>query len=214
MTTRELVVRQWIVAAIMAVASVTQASNYTFKDLAMNDYEDMEKLIRQTSGANVIDDDEREPKVRDALKMVMSRRNTDGKRTALFTQLQGQLPETFFALAVHKVAETAIAEMKESTNSNVRKATGFITLENLLSEIQPRVSDYRSTIELIKNAEIEVTDGLRSYRRLEGMDNNESPSSIAKSILDKNKDTDKEKELDKSEKVKKAVATISPDFME
>jgi hypothetical protein len=204
--------RQWIVAGMLVVASGAQASEYTFKDLAMKDYADMEKLVLKTCGSNVIDDDEREPKVREALHIVLARKNTDGKRSALFIQLQGLLPDAFFQLAVQKVAESAVSQMKESTSSNLTKATAFITLENLLAEIQPRANDYRSTIEIVQKADIEISDGLRSYRRLEGMDINDSPSSIAQNILDKTPVAEKAPEPVK--KSDKSVALINPDFIE
>lgn len=161
------------------------AKTYNYQELSVKDFTEMEQLIRKALGQNTIDDVEREPKVREGLKIVLSRRNTDGKRTALFTSLQRQLPEPFFMLSIQKVAEQAIANMKSKKASNLERTTSYVILENILSELAPRTQDYLGTIEMIAKADIEIDESLGTYRRLAGMSHNVSPSEIAQAQVDK-----------------------------
>ncbi len=208
--------QKWIVACFVLVANVAQASTYSYKDLALKDYREMDILLLKASGTNIIDDVEREPKVREAIEILLSRRNSDGKRSALFGQLQVQLPEAFFLLSVQKVAEAAIADFK-SQSTNLSKATDYIILENLLSEIKPSASKYKATLEAIRNENLEISDSFKSYARLEGMNIQESPSQMAENILKvadlKSENDFGDKDLS-GKKSEKEVAVINPDFME
>lgn len=204
-----------IFAMSVIMASAVQAkTSYNFKELSLKDYEEMQLLVQKTAGYNVIDDNEREPKVREALQIVLSKPNNDGKRTALFTHLQGQLPEAFFQLSLQKVAESSINTLKENSNTNVTRATAYLCLENLLAEIRPRSENHRSLLKLISDAKIEIPESLESYRKLEGMTNNISPSDIAKNFLDEsvgeNENSDSHPDIIK----RKAFAKSSPDLFE
>lgn len=184
MTTQKLLTLA--VLGSLFASSLAMASNnkeYTFKELALKDFRQMEALVYSKSGPNLINDDEREPKVREALKLVLSRRNIDGKRGQLVTSLQGQLPEAFFLLSLQKITEEAIQNMKSESLPLVNKTTANIILENIVAELKPRGSDYRSIINLIKEAKIELSNELRTYRKLESMNADISPSELAKIAL-------------------------------
>lgn len=172
-------------SALAAKPKSVQFKEYTFKELSLFDYAQMDKLVRQTLGRNTLDDVEREPKIRQALKIVLSRHNTDGKRTALFISLQAQLPEAFFISSLKTIAEGAISILNDEKQSNVTRATAFLMLENMLSEVQPHAKDFSDILVVIRDAKVEISDSLRSYRRLEGMDTNQSPSELAANILEK-----------------------------
>jgi hypothetical protein len=174
-----------LLALTLLLAVAAQAKTYNFQELSVKDYTEMNQLIRGALGKNTIDDVEREPKVRAGLKIVLSRRNTDGKRSALFTSLQGQLPEPFFMLSIQKIAEEAVATMKSKSASNMDKTTAYVVLENLLSELSPRVSDYKSTFEMIAKADLVIDEELGTFCRLAGMSNNASPSAIAEAVIEK-----------------------------
>lgn len=190
-------------SALAAKSKSVPSKEYTFKELSLYDYAQMDKLVRRTMGANTIDDNEREPKIRQALKIVLSRHNTDGKRTALFIGLQTQLPEPFFISSLKTIAEGAIVILNDERQSNITRATAFLILENMLAEIQPHAKDFSDILVTIRDAKVEVNDSLRSYRRLEGMDTNQSPSELAANIL---------KKSDHSEN--QAVAQANPDLAE
>ena len=182
--------RQVLIASFICLSAAFPAHasfDLTFKDLATKDYTAMEKLIRQKMGPDVIDDFEREPKVREALKLVLSRRNTDGKRTAMFLQLQGLVPDVYFALSLQKISDEALSLLKSASNNpadDLQKATGLVVLENLMAETRPKLNDFRSTFEVIRDAKIELSEDLKRISKLEGMSENVSPSVLAKRLLE------------------------------
>lgn len=185
----------------LTASLVAQAKAYNFKELSVKDYTEMEALVRKEIGTNTIDDVEREPKIREGLRLVLSRRNTDGKRTSLMTNLQGQLPETYFMLSIQKITEKAIADLKDTKKPEIERATAYVILENMMSEFASRGRDYISNFELIAKADIEIDESLGTYRRLAGMSNNVSPSETAEAYIKQIKS-----------KLKTASASDSPDL--
>lgn len=180
-------------------AMTAQAFEHNFKQLALKDYEDMQILVQKELGMNILNDSEREPKVRAALELVLSRRNTDGKRGALFRSLQAQLPENFFALSLKRIAQKAVDIVNSNSESNMSKATALVVIENLLAEVRPQANVFEDALNEIASANIKINDNLRSFRRLEGMDTNESPSQMAKSILKEKETSNMDKALAKSD---------------
>jgi hypothetical protein len=145
----------------------------------------------------VIDDDRgivAEPEaieqLEDATRIVLSRPDQDGTVSNMFSRLRremtdlGALDEVLAGLT----AESIRALNSSSTPVN-HQATYVVILENLMGEIKPEVGNpkFRSLIEKIRDAHIEVSDQAASQEFLRSMTQPISPSTTAEKILTKKK---------------------------
>lgn len=127
--------------------------------------------------------------LRDAMRIVLSRPDQDGARSKMFNKVRQELNDVHSLEPVLKdIVEEAIRSLK-SANTNVKfEETYLVILENALGEMKPEVSSsptFRMLIEKIRDADIKVSDKMKSLSRNIAV--NTTPSKSAESILPKPK---------------------------
>ena len=81
--------------------------------------------------------------------------------------------------------------MKSSATAPRLQATYVTMLENLMAEIRPEINNhpaFKKIIEQIRDADIEISDKLKSQLRLRSMSKVVSPSETAATIIPKAKE--------------------------
>jgi hypothetical protein len=129
--------------------------------------------------------------LQDATLIVLSRPDQDGTRANAFARLRRELTDlNSFDQVIKAVSKEAIGALKEKSTPVKEQATYIYVLENLMAELKPDLSSnqtYRKIVEEIRDADIELTDKVKSQQLLRAMNRPVSPSTTAEKILPKKK---------------------------
>lgn len=129
--------------------------------------------------------------LQDATIIVLSRPDQDGTRAIAFARLRRELTDlNSFDQVISAVNKEAIDALKNKSTSVKDQATYIYVLENLMAELKPDLgtnSTYRKLVEDIKNADIELSEKVKTQQRLRAMNKAVSPSKTAEAILPKKK---------------------------
>lgn len=187
-----------IISALLAFAFSTHAATYKYSELVVKDYDEMLfEVLKHVKAARqmVIKEDESEEdtdgakaELREALKFIFSRPNSDNMVAKLTPEVRRELVNlNAYEDTIMSLAKEAVAALKTDNLPAITRATYLFLLENLLGEIAPEVSneDLRSSIEFIRDAKIKISPDVRRERKLRGMYTDASPSDEAKRILEK-----------------------------
>ncbi|MBT4763351.1 MAG: hypothetical protein HOO06_16775 [Bdellovibrionaceae bacterium] len=126
--------------------------------------------------------------LRTALKIILSRPNKDNMTNKLLDEVQSRLTVlNMYMTSLDHLAISAITVLKNKNLPREYLATNVFILENLMSQIRPKLSNskYMGIMQRIKNAEIDVPEKAIRLRRMRGMHKTISPSEIARQILKK-----------------------------
>lgn len=135
--------------------------------------------------------------LKDGMRLLFSRDGSDTLSEQYIEIYKGELREREgFIKNLAQLAGEATEKMQNNKNALKVRSTFLTVLENILSECKPHLKDkpkYRTIVEKIRKANIEMTDDLKEFRTLNSMDPTVSPSETAKDLLDKNPAQEKEK---------------------
>lgn len=128
--------------------------------------------------------------LKDATRIVLARPDQDGSREHTFARLRRELSDLNALEGVLNdlTKESLTALRKDSPNSAREQATYIFVLENMMAEIKPEVSQnsaFKKIIEEIRDANIEISEKVRSQQLLRAMNRPVSPSETAAKILPK-----------------------------
>lgn len=125
--------------------------------------------------------------LKDATRIVLARPDQDGTRAAAFTNLRRELQDVASLESVlSDLAAEGIFALRTPTVTIRRQSTYLVILENLIAELRPESSTnvaFRNIIQKIADANLKVSDALRSQVLLNSMAKPVSPSETAKTIL-------------------------------
>lgn len=181
------------VAVAFLIMSIVISSNakagllYNYSQLSLKDLEQMSKLIqnkiaesRKAGGDQIIP-------LKEALQAVYSRSNEDFLIEKIMPPLKAELDEhDAWESSLKALTKEAIGALKNpKAFKPVVQVTYHVFLENLISEMKPRVRENfeKGILEQIARAEIKVSKEAENERRLRVMKGTTSPSDIAEGVL-------------------------------
>ena len=195
------------VAALSLLWSTTGWTKveYDSDQLLMKNSEQVSEIVRkkikkaQDIQTKQEDDDDRgtaaEPEAIDQLKdgtrIILSRRDQDGTRATVFTRLRNELNDlNSLDQVLSDLTHEAIDALKNSSTPVKRQTTYVVLLENLMAELKPEVQsnkNFKKLFEEIRDADIQLSDKVKSEQRLRSMTKVVSPSETAAKIVPKPK---------------------------
>jgi len=172
-------------------------AQFRYNELMIKDYDEMSHMVNaklkkaRSVGSNSsdenVDDQEALENLREAVKLILSRPDSDNMVAKLMPEVRKELlGYNAFEDTLSGLAAEAVAVAKDDNVANSAQATALVVLENLLAQIRPEVgsnTDLRRIAEKIKNARISISTGVRKDLKLRGMFVPKNPSELAKDIL-------------------------------
>lgn len=176
---------------------------YDSNQLMMKSADEIAEIVRkkikkaQSIQANAYRSDDQLPgtnpeavnQLKDAMRIVLGRPDEDGTRDSAFSGLRRELQDMN---AVNQVlsdlAHEGIEAIASKTTGSRRQATYLVLLEGLMSEIRPEAQTndaFKKIIFEIRDANLKLTDALKSQALLNSMVKPVSPSVTAKDIIAK-----------------------------
>lgn len=190
--------KNFLFLLVFALCGQAHASHdYKYNDLQIRDYDEMSKQVQDriqkaddyTNKDNETEDDDRAAiaELRDALKLIFSRPNSDNMVAKLITDIRRELGGlNAFEDSIAAVANDALITVKDSGQTVNRRATALFVLDNIMAEIRPQAGDkpdFRRVIQRIADAKIKIADDVKRDLALRSMYRLQNPSETAEKIL-------------------------------
>ena len=197
-----------LIYTLLVLFSVAgNAAMFKYNELMIKDYDEMLKMVqgkvREARAQGEGNDAAAIEHLREALKLIYSRPNSDNMIAKLMPEVRRELVGySAFEDSISSLAAEAIEVAKNKKASVNSQATSLFMLENILAEIRPEAAnndDLRRVIERVKDAKIKIDSEVMKDMKLRGMYSAKNPSDLAKDILktlpkkeEKKKKTDEE----------------------
>lgn len=155
------------------------------REVEMKDLDQVRALVMQYRNQDLnMEDKEEELRVNlfDALRVLFARRDHDGTRSKILNSMRASLAEDE-ADVIDRVVDESIAGLKNHASPVQEQKTHFLILHNFIKEYQGRTKDFSTPLAKIRDAEIEISDRLKTENKLSTMSDNESPSKTASRVL-------------------------------
>jgi hypothetical protein len=172
------------------------ANSYKYRDLLIKDYDEMLaqvqsriKKARAAShpGEEAGDEHETIEQLRDALKLIMSRPNSDNMIAKLTPEVRRELVNySAFEDTISSLAAEAIANVKDTNATVTQRSTSLFILENLLMEIKPEVGtneDLTRVVRRIADANLKIDKDVAKERKMNTMFKTKNPSEMAEEMI-------------------------------
>lgn len=178
------------------LGSQVSAHNYKYSDLIIRDYDEMSQQVKarikkaksftkMTEDGS--DDEEALNELKDALKLIFSRPNSDNMVAKLTPEVRRELSVySAFEKTIAQLVSGAIEVSKNRQATVSQRSTSLFILENILSEIRPEAetnAELRKIIESIADAKLTIDEDVNKDRRIRSMFKTINPSTVAKEIL-------------------------------
>lgn len=183
-----------ILSVILCFVFVTSARaeiEYHSERLKTMDIEVLQQIIYKNIKALENKDDSPELLIKKSLEIVLAQPDQSVGISSIFDQLRTSSgSDKKFASALSSITDDAVDVLKKKDKDKdlLRTQNTYVyILNNMLAEMQKLkdVSNYKTLIERIRDADIEFSDYLISHRLLNSMTEAESPSKLAGTILPK-----------------------------
>ena len=183
-----------ILSVILCFVFVTSARaeiEYHSERLKTMDIEVLQQIIYKNIKALENKDDSPELLIKKSLEIVLAQPDQSVGIISIFDQLRTSSgSDKKFASALSSITDDAVDVLKKKDKDKdlLRTQNTYVyILNNMLAEMQKLkdVSNYKTLIERIRDADIEFSDYLISHRLLNSMTEAESPSKLAGTILPK-----------------------------
>lgn len=204
-----------ILSAFAAVFALTAAlpayaAQFRYNELMIKDYDEMSQMVNaklkkaravgsHSSDENV-NDQETIEHLREAVKLILSRPDSDNMVAKLMPEIRKELSGyNAFEDVLSGITAEQIAIVKDEKAAPSVQATGIFVLENLISLIKPEAvnnNDLRRILDRIRSADIDVSSSVKKDMKLRGMFKTMNPSQAARTVL-KSLPPLKEKKADK-----------------
>ena len=184
--------------ALITVFSLSgHAAQFKYNELMIKDYDEMSNMVQahvkkaRSVGSNTSDENVNDKEainhLREALKLIFSRPNSDNMIAKLIPDIRRELGGYgAFEDTVSGLAAEQLGIVKNDKSPGSQQATAIFFLENLLSEIRPEIGineNLRRVAERIKDAKVKVSDDVKRDMKLRGMFKTMDPSKLAADIL-------------------------------
>lgn len=153
--------------------------------------EDIQKKQEVDDDLGIVAEPDAVEALQEAMMIVLSRPDQEGARANAFARVRRELTDlNSFDQVVKDINKEAISALKEKSTPVREQATYIVVLENLMAEMKPDVSSnplFKKLVEDIRDADIELSDKVRSQQLLRSMNRPVSPSKTAEKIVPKKK---------------------------
>jgi hypothetical protein len=185
-----------LILLVLSGTAYGAAHSYKYSDLVIQDYDEMSKQVQirirnahkaNKDGEDSTGDAEAIEDLRDALKLIFSRPNSDNMVAKLAPDLRRELSgfsayeDTISSLSAEA---TGIVNDKNATVS--ARSTALFVIDNILGEVRPEIAgnvDLRHVVEKIRDAKLKIDDDVIRDRKLRAMFKTKNPSEYAAEIL-------------------------------
>jgi hypothetical protein len=165
------------------------AAQFKYNELMLKDYDEMLNMVNSQlkKARSNVDDQEAVSHLREAVKLILSRPDSDNMVAKLIPEVRKELiGYNAFENVLSSISAESITLVKDENSANSVQATGIFILENLIALVKPEAVnsyDLRLLLDRIRSADIEVTEGVRKDMKLRGMFKTMNPSEAAKKVL-------------------------------
>ncbi len=186
-----------ILILIATFQGAVSAETFKYNELLIKDYDEMSDMVSKLlADSETLRNDESggdetaaNDKLREALRLIYSRPNSDNMVAKLTPEVRKQvlMTQTYEQVA-QDLAHEAIHNLKDEKAAASVRATAFFMLENILSELRPEIGQNekaKAVVESIRDAKLKVPEAVDKELRLRGMFKLKNPSLTAKEILKK-----------------------------
>lgn len=169
--------------------------NFKYSELMIKDYDEMLEMVQSYVGKardlagedGTANEDEAISQLRQALKLIFSRPNSDNMVAKLVPEVRRVLVGfNAYESSVSAVANEAIGYVKNDEAPVSVQSTSLFVLDNILADIRPEVeanASLHAVVEHIRDAKLSMSREVNKERSLRGMFNTKSPSDIAREML-------------------------------
>lgn len=194
----------------------TSAAMFKYNELMIKDYDEMYKMVQaqvkkaRAVGSNSSDENVNDAEaiehLREALKLIYSRPNSDNMIAKLMPDVRRELQGySAYEDSISGLTAEALEVIKNPKAATSQQATALFVLENIMSEVRPEAGsndDLRRVVERVKDAKIKVSNDVMKDLKLRGMYKTRNPSDMATDILKKLPKKEKKPEKKAEEKPK------------
>lgn len=181
-----------LILTFVALFSLTSAAAmFRYSELMIKDYDEMHRMVREmvAKSRKAEGDAESIEPLREALKLIFSRPNSDNMIAKLIPEVRRELTGyAAFEDSISSLAAEALGVLKNKNSAASVQATALFMLENILSEIRPEAAnneDLRSVVKRVADAKIRIHSDVAKDMKLRGMFSAKNPTDMAKDILKK-----------------------------
>lgn len=169
--------------------------NYKYSDLVIRDYDEMNRAVQKhvRNAQKAIkkggDEGEREAieEMRDALKLILSRPNSDNMVAKLTPEVRRELSAfSAYEDTMASLAAECLVRVKDQNLTVARRSTDLFVLENMLNEIHPEIQrneDMQRIVKRIADAHIQIDGDVINDRKIRSMFKTRNPSDMAQEML-------------------------------
>jgi len=171
--------------------------NYKYNELMIKDYDEMLAMVldmvKKSQTATNKEDTAGEGEAVEwlgrATKLIFSRPDSDNMVAKLLNEVRRELQGfNSYEDTIAGIAEEALTNASEKSNTISVQSTALVILENVLREIRPAVlnsnnSELRRVVEKVAAANLRISDEVKKDRRMRGMFLTKNPSEDAEKIL-------------------------------
>ena len=132
--------------------------------------------------------------IKESLELIFAKPEQNHATSVIYSNVEGVAIEYGGILGfLEEIVQNALDVLDQSGRESalVRDQNSYVyILNNMMAEIKPLVEskegkDYRKLVEKIRDADIDFSDSLKSYRVLNSMANITNPSEVAETIVGK-----------------------------
>jgi hypothetical protein len=177
--------------------SIGRAENYKYRNLITYDYDEMRqqvqnrikkaKSLANESGEASPSDAEAIETLRDALKLIFSRPDSDNMIAKIVPDIKRPLMGfSAYEDTLSSLVGEAIAVLKNDNTTVMQQSTALFIIENILREIKPeaeRNEDYKNIFKKVADAKLDISHEVKLDRKLNAMFDTKNPSDEAKKVL-------------------------------
>ncbi len=175
----------------------SSAAMFKYNELMIKDYDEMYKLVQgkvkqaRSVGSNTSDENVNDAEaiehLREALKLIFSRPNSDNMIAKLMPDVRRELSGySAYEDSISGLTAEALEVIKNKKAATSQQATALFVLENIMSEVRPEAAnndDLRRVVERVKDAKIKITNDVVKELKLRGMYKTRNPSEMAQDII-------------------------------
>lgn len=183
-----------IIGLLLSLPAIQlSALEYHSEKVKLMDIEVLQQIISKNIKKLENREESAGPVIKDSLELLLALPDQSMASSGLFDQLRTLSREDkIFAGAMDQIASEAISSLKkEDKDKDLQREqnTYVYILNNMIAELQKLkdIEEYKNLIVKIRDADIDFSDSLISYRLLNSMSTAENPSKYAATVLPKKK---------------------------
>jgi hypothetical protein len=183
-----------VIALLSFLTILTHAATFKYGELMLKDYDEMQKMVQdfikksqKLQNPNSEETTDATAPLRDALKLIFSRPDSDNMVAKLVPDVRRELSNlNAFEATIESVAQESLEIIKNKKAAVSAQSTSLFVLENILGEIHPELDGNPGLVKIVQDvagAKIKISKEIANDRKLKGMFTTKNPSDMAKDML-------------------------------